>query len=384
VTIHVTEAPGLEGIEHSAPSEQHALHRGPPPDDATPRDTADYAELRRLVVERGLLERQPVYYAMKFTTLALMLAVGLVILANAGSLPGWVQALNVVYLAFVFGQTGLLGHDVGHKQVFRSQRLAHVVGIVLGNLLLGIGRGWWLESHNGAHHNNPNHMGLDPNIEFYVLAFTPEQGRRKPPVLQWIIRHQAKLVAFFACLQTVSLHSQTVDFLQRWWRRRTVDCAIELAALVVHVVLYVGIIVVALGPAAGLAFILVHRALAGLYLASIFAPNHKGMPLVYGAGRPDFLHEQVLTARNIHGNPLTDFWYGGLNYQIEHHLFPSLPRNRLSRAQPLVRDYCVEHRLAYHATSLGGAYREMFRQFQHVSDVLNQERAAAAGLSAAR
>src|SRR5262249_24546071 len=160
-----------------------------------PLDTADYAELRRLVVERGLLERQPLYYAMKFATLALMLGIGLVLLANAAGLPGWGQVLNVVYLAFVFGQTGFVGHDGGPMQVFRSQRLAHVFGIVLGNLLLGIGRGWWLESHNGAHHNNPNHLGLDPNIEFYVLAFTPEQGRRKPPVLQWIIRHQAKLVA---------------------------------------------------------------------------------------------------------------------------------------------------------------------------------------------
>ena len=149
-------------------------------------------------------------------------------------------------------------------------------------------------------------------------------------------------------------------------------------ALVVHAIVYVGLICVALGPLGGVAFIVVHRALAGLYLASIFAPNHKGMPILYGEGRPDFLHEQVLTARNIRGSAFTDFWYGGLNYQIEHHLFTSLPRNRLSRAAPLVRDYCRAHALDYHETSLRGAYREMFQQFQHVSDILIREHATAA------
>ncbi|HEY2594552.1 MAG TPA: acyl-CoA desaturase [Chloroflexota bacterium] len=372
MTTSLSEAPDLDGVRRAAPGEQLALYRGGVLVGSAPSDTADYAELRRLVVQAGLLERQPLYYALKFASVGLLLALGIALQVRSAYLPGWVQVLNVVFLAFVFGQIGLLGHHVAHMQVFRSARLADVFGVILGDLLLGIGVGWWRESHNGAHHNHPNHFDLDPNIRFYVLAFTPEQGRQKSPGLQWIIRHQAKLITMFACLETVSLHSQTVDYLQRWWHRRTLECAIEAAALSAHVVLYVGFIVFALGPLGGLLFIVVHRALAGLYLASIFAPNHKGMPILYGEGRPDFLHEQVLTARNIHGSPLTDFWYGGLNYQIEHHLFPSMACNRLSRAAPLVREYCATHGLDYHATSLGGAYREMFQQFQHVSDVLNR------------
>lgn len=375
--MSLSEAPDLDAVKRRSPGEHLALHRGEPSTGSAPRDTADYAELRRLVVQAGLLEPQPAYFLVKFVGVGLLLVVGLAVLLRAGELPAWVQVLNVVYLAFVFGQIGLLGHDVAHLQVFRSTRLANAFGVILGDLLLGIGVGWWRESHNGAHHNNPNHFDLDPNIDFYVLAFTPEQGRRKPPALQWVIRNQAKLITGFACLQIVSLHVQTVDYLERWWHRRPVECAVEAAALLTHVLLYVGLIVFALGPVGGLAFIVVHRALAGLYLASIFAPNHKGMPILYGDGRPDFLHEQVLTARNISGSPLIDFWYGGLNYQIEHHLFPSLPRNRLCRAAPLVRDYCAAHGLDYHQTSLGHAYREMFQQFQHVSDVLNHERAAA-------
>ena len=375
MTLSLTDAPDFPTAARGAPGERLALHRCSERDvnSSTPRDTADYANLRQLILQANLLERQPAYYVAKFAGTGLMLALGLLVLVRAASLPGWVQVVNVVYLAFVFGQIGLLGHDVAHLQVFRSTRLASLLGLILGNLLLGIGMGWWRESHNTAHHNNPNHFDLDPNIDFYVLAFTPEQGRRKPPVLQWIIRHQAKLITLFACLQIVSLHVQTVEFLRHWWRRLPAYCAVESVTLVVHAIVYVGLICVALGPLGGVAFIVAHRALAGLYLASIFAPNHKGMPILYGDGRPDFLHEQVLTARNIRGGALTDFWYGGLNYQIEHHLFTNLPRNRLSRAAPLVRDYCQAHNLAYHETSLRGAYREMFEQFQHVSDVLVQE-----------
>jgi fatty acid desaturase len=375
----LTPAPGLDTVERTSPGEHLALHRGGEPvgRETGPRDTAEYAELRRLVVQAGLLQPQPAYYVGKFVSVGLMFCVGLAVLLRAAELPGWVQVLNAAYLAFVFGQIGLLGHDVGHMQVFRSARLGGVFGVVLGNLLLGIGDGWWRESHNGSHHNNPNHFDLDPNIDYSMLAFTPEQGRRKPAAWQWVIRHQAKLIGFFAFLETLSLHSQTVDYLNRWRRRRPLSCAVESVVLAAHVLLYVGLTLFALGPVGAVAFIGVHRALAGFYLASIFAPNHKGMPILYGDGRPDFLHEQVLTARNISGSLLTDFWYGGLNYQIEHHLFPGLARNRLSRAAPLVREYCASHGLDYHQTSLRGAYREMFQQFQHVSDVLNDERAAA-------
>jgi Fatty acid desaturase len=77
----------------------------------------------------------------------------------------------------------------------------------------------------------------------------------------------------------------------------------------------------------------------GLYLGSVFAPNHKGMPILSRDDDSDFLRRQVLTARNVRGGRLTDLLLGGLNYQIEHHLFPSMPRPSLRRAQPLVHAY---------------------------------------------
>jgi fatty acid desaturase len=101
----------------------------------------------------------------------------------------------------------------------------------------------------------------------------------------------------------------------------------------------------------------VQLAVFGLYMGSSFAPNHIGMPLVSPKLKLDFLRRQVLMSRNISGGPRVSIFMGGLNYQIEHHLFPSMARPHLRKAQPLVVAYCAEQGVPYTQTSLWQAYR---------------------------
>jgi fatty acid desaturase len=129
--------------------------------------------------------------------------------------------------------------------------------------------------------------------------------------------------------------------------------------LVAHGLLYLGILTWLLGPWSALLVILLHKAAGGFYLATVFAPNHKGMLEVDEDSDLDFLRSQVLTSRNVRASWLTDFWYGSLNYQVEHHLFPSMARNNVSRAHSIVRQYCAEIGVAYHETSLLQSYREL-------------------------
>lgn len=107
-----------------------------------------------------------------------------------------------------------------------------------------------------------------------------------------------------------------------------------------------------------IAFLAVHQGVFGLYLGSIFAPNHKGMPILTGKDRPDFLRRQVLTSRNVRGSRFIDIALGGLNHQIEHHLFPSMPTPQLRDAHPIVRRYCEELGIPYLETSLIASYRQ--------------------------
>jgi fatty acid desaturase len=99
----------------------------------------------------------------------------------------------------------------------------------------------------------------------------------------------------------------------------------------------------------------------GFYMGCSFAPNHKGMPILRPDDDLDYLRRQVLTSRNIRGGRVVDAVLGGLNYQIEHHLFPSMPRPSLRRAQAVVRQFCQERRISYREDSLLGSYRESLR-----------------------
>jgi fatty acid desaturase len=83
------------------------------------------------------------------------------------------------------------------------------------------------------------------------------------------------------------------------------------------------------------------------------------MPILEPEDELDFFRRQVITARNVYSNAFYDFWYGGLNYQIEHHLFPNLPRNKLREAQQIVRAFCAEHGVAYYETGMLRSYREV-------------------------
>lgn len=98
-----------------------------------------------------------------------------------------------------------------------------------------------------------------------------------------------------------------------------------------------------------------------MYLGCSFAPNHKGMLILSADDRSDFLRRQVLTSRNVNGGWLTDLALGGLNYQIEHHLFPSMPRPNLRRSQPLIREFCQQAGLSYCQTGLVASFSQALR-----------------------
>jgi fatty acid desaturase len=111
-------------------------------------------------------------------------------------------------------------------------------------------------------------------------------------------------------------------------------------------------------------FFCTQMAIFGLCLGGSFAPSHKGMPIVPAEMKIDFLRRQVLMSRNVRGGLLVDFFMGGLNYQIEHHLFPNMPRPNLKLAQPLIRQYCADHGVTY--TEAG-----LFESYGIVVDYLN-------------
>jgi fatty acid desaturase len=252
----------------------------------------------------------------------------------------------------VFTQLAFLGHDAGHRQIFGSKRANDFVGLVHGNLLTGVSYGWWIGKHN-RHHANPNHEDEDPDVDISVLAFTTEQSLTKRGIFRFITKHQAVFFFPLLLLEGFSLHVISVSAISR---RDVKAWRLEMALMAVHVVAYLGAIFLVMSPLKAVLFILVHQAGFGLYMGISFAPNHKGMPVLTAEHQLDFLRKQVLTSRNVHGGWFTDLLLGGLNYQIEHHLFPSMPRPNLRRAQALVSEFCERHSISYAQCGLFRSY----------------------------
>src|SRR5439155_23849705 len=164
-------------------------------------------------------------------------------------------------------------------------------------------------------------------------------------------------------LEAVQLHMSSIQALAGRGLRHRIW---ETLMLGLHGASYVTVVLLVLSPLKAAVFILVQQALFGLYLGCSFAPNHKGMPMLAADDQSDFLRRQVLTSRNVRGNWLVDFALGGLNYQIEHHLFPSMPRPNLPHAQAIVRAFCDRHGLSYCETTLLRSYAQALR---HLRDV---------------
>ncbi|WP_043841129.1 fatty acid desaturase family protein [Amycolatopsis taiwanensis] len=329
---------------------------------------SDFSRLSRRISEAGLFRRRPGYYILRFGLVGGSLAAGWAAFFAIGD--SWLQLLVAAFLAVVFGQIALLAHDLAHRQVLRTRRATATLGRIVGNLGIGMSYGWWMDKHT-RHHANPNHEDLDPDVIPDILVWSKKQARQSRGVPRFIGRRQAFLFFPLLTLEGLNLHYSGFRAL---FAPTLKQRAVEATLLIAHVVGYLGMVFLVLSPGKALAFVAVHQGLWGIYMGSIFAPNHKGMPMFSGTDRPDFLRRQVLTSRNVRGGRLVDLALGGLNYQIEHHLFPSMPSPHLRRAQPIVRDYCAEIGVPYHETGLIASYGEALRHLHQAGAPLRENR----------
>ncbi|MDI6102492.1 acyl-CoA desaturase [Actinoplanes sp. NEAU-A12] len=327
---------------------------------ATSRGSA-YAELSRLIKKAGLLDRRPGYYIVHAGLLGAACVASLLALVLIGD--SWWQMAVAVVFAVLSTQLGFLGHDAGHRQIFTSGRANRTAGTLLANLGVAFSYEWWTDKHN-RHHAHPNDEEKDPDVGVAgPLAFTAGQVRRAAPVARFFHRFQAWLFFPVLLLEALNLRVSSVTYLLQKRGSREIR---ELALITVHLAAYFTLVFLVLSPLKAVVFILVHQGLFGLYLGCAFAPNHKGMPSLSEADAADYLLRQVLTSRNVRGFWATDILLGGLNYQIEHHLFPSMPRPNLRRSQRIVRDFCRDREISYLETSLVASYAQAVRHLDTV------------------
>ena len=316
-----------------------------------PRKTSDYGALLAEVQRAHLLDRSGRLYLPRLAVTAVMTLGGIALFVWVGN--SWWTLGVAAYLAIVFTQLGFLGHDAGHQQVFTSRRRNDRLGRLLSGCV-GLSYSWWIDKHN-RHHRNPNEVGKDPDVSRNVLAWTTAQADQQRGPLGFVARHQAGFFFPLLTFEALNLHVGSVRALMADPKRHPT----EMVLMSLHVLGCLTLLLVVLSPLRALAFFVVQQGLFGLYLGISFAPNHKGMEILDGEENLDFLRRQVVTSRNVTGGRALTTALGGLNFQIEHHLFPCMPHRNLRRCQPLVKRFCAEQGVPYAEASLLSSYRRV-------------------------
>ena len=334
-----------------------------------PAPIGGYADLAAEIRRLGLLRPRPGFYAVLLAVNLLALAatvIGLLLLRES-----WWAILLAPVLAVVSTQIAFFGHDAGHRQVTRRRGASEALGLLSGNLLNGLSYTWWIDKHN-AHHAHPNDLFSDPDVHPGVLVFHSRQALGRGRLAGSLTRHQAWLFFPLLTLEAMHLHVASARALIRRGARHR---GVESMLIAAHVAAYVALLLTALTWRQALVFAVVHQAVFGLYLGCSFAPGHKGMPVLEPDQAEDPLLRQVLTSRNVRGGIFVDYALGGLNYQIEHHLFPSMPRPNLRQAQVVVRRFCEDRSVSYEETTARASYASVLGHLHAVgTDLRNAPR----------
>jgi fatty acid desaturase len=260
-------------------------------------------------------------------------------------------ALGIAYvaLALLLAQFAFIGHDAGHGSISRRGAVNRALGQLSMTIITGLAFDEWITRHR-EHHQFCQDETRDPDMAVAsVASLTEASVRGKSALGSFMTRTQGYHIwplSFFFGLSQRHLSQVGVLMKLRTYR-------LDAAVLVAHIALWFGLPCFILGvpfSTALLAYV-VPLTLLGPYLAAIFWVNHIGMPLVRKVENFSFFEHQVVTSRTITNHRAWDWLFGGLNFQIEHHLFPQVPSARLPAVQAIVQTHFARHRIAYHGVT---------------------------------
>jgi fatty acid desaturase len=313
---------------------------------------AAYQAFRDRVASEGLYARDYTYYAL-YAALCLI-GVALSLYAVTLTANPWVQALNAAFLAVALVQTGMLGHDLSHGQVFARPRLNRFFAVLVWSLFGGLSESKWFLKHE-AHHAHTNQLGKDPDLDIPFI-FSQTQQASLPAWMKYITPHQH--ILFFLALPLIYLSQIAYGFRHILGNFSPVTFAeLVLMSVRLFVTFYVPLAYLPLSTA--ILFLAINFACIGTYMSLAFAPNHKGMEVLDASAEGGW-REQIILTRNVRPTWYIFQFFGGLNFQIEHHLFSNVPRTSYARINLLLRRFCAAEEIPYAETTWRGSMREIY------------------------
>jgi fatty acid desaturase/predicted heme/steroid binding protein len=323
-----------------------------------------YRDLRNRLIAMGMFNANPLYYVYKVLSTLSIWAVAVYCAVKSDSF--WVHMLGALLMGLFWQQSGWLAHDFIHHQVFKNRFLGDLSGIFIGNVWQGFSLQWWKTKHNthhavpNLHESSPLASDGDPDIDTMpLLAWSKRmaRGAKDSAFGRFMIRHQAWF--YFPLLLGARLAWNHQSWLfcfggdGKWVTKnaeidmkKNKHIRLEQIGISIHYawLLYVLSCMPLLDA---VLYFFIAQTSCGLFLAFVFGLGHNGMAVYPADERPDFWKLQVSTTRNVTSNWFSDWFCGGLQYQVDHHLFPSLPRHNLGKVHKLVHQFCIDYNVRY-------------------------------------
>ncbi|EFJ25110.1 hypothetical protein SELMODRAFT_231254 [Selaginella moellendorffii] len=310
--------------------------------------TADHALVLERLGKAGFLTVDLFFYCKILAAI-----VALVTACVAGvifSSSAIVHCASAVLLGFAWIQAGWIGHDTGHTGMTGSPRADSWIGLLIGNALSGIGFQWWLRNHN-AHHFSCNNLEYDPDLQYMPIFAISSRFFRSSRALhsyfydremafdaiaRLLVSYQHWTFYLVMAVARVNLYAQS--FIVAIWRKRVPHRGWEIGSLLFFWAWLFSLLSYLPSYSERIAFLLIAMATTGVQHVQ-FCLNHFSSP-VYQGRRPrgdgQWLADQATGTLNLSCSKKWDWFHGGLQFQIEHHLFPQVPRHHLRAASEMV------------------------------------------------
>lgn len=263
------------------------------------------------------------------------------------ALTGWIGAVFLIPIAAVLSTSiSMMGHEGSHKSFSKSPTRNAILTYLTFPLFGGLGSLYWHNKHDRLHHGHPNVESVDPDIKPFPFASSRGDHDKCGPKTRWFQRSfQRYLFWPMSTLMALGMRRSSLLYLARYPNKRDRKWRIEVACMIVHYTCWMVIPTIVWGPLVGIGVYSAIWGLVGVFLALVFAPAHMGLPIVTEQNH-DWIH-QLETTRNLQLPRVVSFFFIGLDYQVEHHLFPKIPHANLPRAAQITADWCKRHGVIY-------------------------------------
>ncbi len=298
--------------------------------------------LKKEVKEAGLLDRVPVRGSIE------MIAVVVSLVAAMATMTMWNPILLGLFLTLVFTRAVFVSHDILHLQYFKDKKLSFRLSYLYSAIILSNSSSWWDYKHNVNHHTWCNVVEKDEDIRALDGAFTPHNKGNSPFLKKY------KHIIFWGAMFFMypAFIAQSYSFVLK---RKLYG---EFALMLLHWPIIWGTIFYVLPFVDALTVFITLYLTLSVWLSYGFITNHLGCEVFTLEESRDlsWMELQMRGSRSLKGGVFTHWFYGGLNTQIEHHLFPKAPRFNLLKVQKMTKDFAKKHHMQYFETTPLQAY----------------------------